>query len=94
MTSLHIFGPTTHNSVRIRAYCPICEKQRYGRYTLYYDQTVAILECGFCVQSEAPIRGHYGPRGGHPIWRRIPRFKEWGWDWRAWIKRVPVKAWD
>ena len=87
ISNLHIFAPASYNTVRIRPYCPICKQRRYGSYTVYYDYDIATLECGFSVASEHPIRGHYGARNGHPIWRNKPRFDEWaGWNFKAWHK--------
>ena len=94
VSKLHIFGPTADNSVRIRAYCPICKHQKYGRYTMYYDTAHVTLNCGFFIDfGYGVVRGHRGPRGGQPLWRNKVRLKEWGWNASYWISKVPVKPW-
>ena len=90
----HIFGPTADNTVNIRAYCPICKKKRYGRYIDYYDTAHVFLSCGFNLDlGYGQARGHYGPQGGHPLWRNVWRLKDWGWTIKAWRKKVPVPSW-
>ena len=74
--TIHIYGPTQSNSVRLRTTCPQDGKLVYGRLVRYYDTDHMNLDCG--VQMDRGYEAgwywpHPGPRGGRGRPKVIPK---------------------
>jgi len=91
--TLHIFGPTADNTVRVRAMCPDPGHNQlsYGRFTLYFDGWRLSLDCGASYDGDGGYFGHPGPRGGHGPRRQLPKKVFDQWPVRGWIGRVKVR---
>ena len=89
-STIHIFGPTTNNSIRIRAWCPGHERLCYGRYVEYYDTRHLSFDCKVFVDMGYGYWGDLpGPQGGQK--RRRIRKRDWlRWQphMRRWSRKV------
>lgn len=88
--TVHIYGPRSDNTIRVRAWCPEHQRLCYGRYVAYYDTTHLAFDCRTHVDLGYGVwRGVPGPRGGCRL--RSIRKRDWArWSphFAAWRRRT------
>ena len=96
--SLHIYGPTAYNSVRVRAWCPAHDKQHLAAVTSYYDRWLIRFDCGALVEASdgtwiPDVKGFVSSERHQNLGRRR-RIRKGQWErWKPyivpWLKRIP-----
>lgn len=98
--TLHIYGPTSHNSIAVLAWCPTHQKRERATVTSYYDHWGIGFRCGASVDASEKtwIPDARGPvsskRHKNTGRRRIitpAQWEHWHPHIRGWMRRIPAE---